>query len=146
MVKSYAGLEMLASLMLGKTVYGDSHKEIGKVLDKQMPHFYLVNSKTPNLVRLYRNLKTEEDSNGNCLGINLLNAVRNYVAHPLRKDTPASIKEEFLKHLDADYMQYMYLHDLCQYYLEYLLLEYCNFEIARAGLNYRRLIEELNLK
>ena len=67
-VKSYAGLEMLASLMLGKTVYGDSHKEIGKVLDKQMPHFYLVNSKTPNLVRLYSDLKIEEDFKWELLG------------------------------------------------------------------------------
>ena len=144
-VKSYAGLEMLASLMLGKTVSGNSNKEIGKVLDKQIPHHSLDVSKTPSLAKLYGNLKVEKDSKGNCLGLNLLNAVRNYVAHPLDRDTPASIKAMYLKHLDADYTQYMFLHDLCQYYLEYLFLEYCNFEVARAGLDYRPLIEELNL-
>ena len=144
-VKSYAGLEMLASLISGQPVRRDSHKEIDKVLNKQMPHRSLDASKTPNLDRLYRNLKTKKDSKGNCLGANLLNEVRNYVAHPIGKDTPASIKEKFLKHVDVDYMHYMFLHDLCQYYLEYLFLEYCNFKIARAGLDYRPLIEELNL-
>ena len=144
--KSYAGLEMLAGLMLGNTVYGNSHKEIGKVLDTQIPHHSLDASKTPSLAKLYDNLQLDKDSNGNCLGLNLLNAVRNYVIHPLDKDKLPSIKAEYLKHLDADYMHYVFLHDLCQYYLEYMFLDYCNFDVAIAGLHYRALIEERNLK
>ena len=57
----------------------------------------------------------------------------------------AGIKREVPEACRRNYMHYMFLHDLCQYYLEYLFLEYCNFKIARAGLDYRPLIEELNL-
>lgn len=144
--KSYAGLEMLAGLKSGKTIYGNSHEEIGKVLDAQIPHSSLDASKTPSLAKLYDNLQLDKDSIGNCLGLNLLNAVRNYVIHPLDKDKLPSIKAEYLKHLDADYMHYVFLHDLCQYYLEYMFLDYCNFDEAIADLHYRALIEERNLK
>ena len=56
----------------------------------------------------------------------MLNEVRNYVAHPYEREKSATIKDRFLKYLDPDMLQYIYLQDLSQFYLEYLFLKYCN--------------------
>ena len=72
-------------------------------------------------------------------GIHLLGGVRNYVAHPLDRDTPAEVKEKYLRHLDADPVNYFYLHDLSQFYLEYGLLSFFGHQTD----GYRRLIEAM---
>ena len=73
------------------------------------------------------------------LGTSLIVAVRNYVAHPLEKGPP-EVKARFLQYLDSDPMQYVYLHDLSQFYLEYMLLRSCGFNMGR----HRQLLEALN--
>ena len=54
-------------------------------------------------------------------GPHVIYSVRNYVMHPLDSNTYA-IKQQHLEQLDDSYSPYFYLHDLCQFYLEYLLL------------------------
>ena len=111
--KSYAGLEMLASLALNKTIRGDSGKEIHKVLSYyQIPNLHLGQSKTPTMARLCDNLDEPAKR-----GPYLLSGVRNYVAHPLDPKTPAEVKKRYLQYLDADTTNYFYLHDLSQFYL-----------------------------
>ena len=51
----------------------------------------------------------------------MIYSVRNCVVHPLDPNTEA-IKHLHLEHLDDSYSPYFYLHDLCQFYLECLLL------------------------
>ena len=52
-VKSYAGLEILASLALDKTIYRGSSEEIHKVLSGyQVPHLRLERAETPTMARL----------------------------------------------------------------------------------------------
>ena len=136
--KSYAGLEMLAGLKLCQTIERDSHKEICKVLDKRMPHYKIVNSKIPVMATLCGKLGVQRK------GVYLLNAVRKYVTHPLDKGTLVEVKQKHLKHLDGDQTHYVYLQDLCQYYLDYLFLSYCGFRMDQTNLAYRRLIEEWN--
>lgn len=54
--KSYAGLEILASLALRKTIYGNSSVEIYKILsDYQIPSLCLDRTKTPTMARLCEN-------------------------------------------------------------------------------------------
>ena len=137
--KSYAGLEMLTGLKLCQTIERDSDKEICKVLDKRMPHYKIVNSKIPVMATLCGKLGVQRK------GVYLLNAVRKYVTHPLDKGTLVEVKQKHLKHLDGDQTHYVYLQDLCQYYLDYLFLSYCGFRMDQTNLAYRRLIEEWNL-
>ena len=131
--KSYAGLEILASLVLGQTIRQDSAKRINEVLSKnRIPHLRLDQSNTPVLAKLCNDLNV-----GNYSGPHLLSNVRNYVPHPLDPKTPAEVKAKHLRYLDADPVNYVYLHDLCQYSLEYAFLKFCGFQPA----GYRPLLE-----
>ena len=133
--KSYAGLEILASLALHKTIYRGSSEEIHKALScYQVPHLRLERAETPTMARLCDSL-----GESGLKGIHLLGGVRNYVTHPLDRDTPAEVKEKYLKHLDPDSVNYIYLHDLSQFYLEYGLLSF--FGHTTGG--HRRLIEAM---
>ena len=135
--KSYAGMEILASLVLGKTIYGGSSEEICRVLsDFQIPHRRLDRAKTPAMARLCEDLDESK-----LRGSYLLGGVRNYVAHPLDPHTPAEVKEKYLRYLDADPVSYFYLYDLSQFYLEYALLKFFGYETADD--NYRRLVETI---
>ena len=71
-------------------------------------------------------------------GVHLLGNVRNYVAHPLDGKRPAKIKELFRHHLDSAPTNYLYLHDLSQFYLEYGLLKFFGWDDVGS---YRRLLE-----
>ncbi len=134
--KSYAGLEILASLALQKTIYGNSSGEIDKVLSAyQIPNLCLDRTKTPTMARLCENLGESE-----MRGVYLLGSVRNYVAHPLNPDTPAEVKVNYLKYLDVDPANYFYLHDLSQFYLDYGLLKFLGFETRDS---HRQLLETL---
>ena len=134
--KSYAGLEILAGLELGKTIYGSPSEEIFKVLsDYQIPNLRLDRTKTPTMARLCDNLGESE-----MRGVCLLGGVRNYVAHPLDPDAQAEVKDKYLKYLDVDPINCFYLHDLSQFYLEYSLLKFLGFE---TGDGHRRLLETI---
>ena len=134
--KSYAGLEILASLVLGKTIYGGSNEEICRILSVyQIPNLRLDRSKTPAMARLCEDLDESE-----LRGPYLLSGVRNYVAHPLNPDTPAEVKEKYLRYLDSDPVSYFYLYDLSQFYLEYALLKFFGYETDGS---YRRLVETM---
>ena len=134
--KSYAGLEILASMKLKRTIRGDSSKDIHKVLSGyEIPHLHLTLEKTPAMTRLSEDLGEIERR-----GCYVLGDVRNYIVHPLDPSRPAEVKEKFLKYLDADVENYFYLHDLSQFYLEYALLKYLGCE---PGSSYRKLLETL---
>ena len=134
--KSYAGLEILASLASHKTIYGGSSEEILKVLsDYQIPNLRLDRTKTPAMARLCKNLG-ESEMRGPCL----LGGVRNYVAHPLNRDAPAEVKDKYLKYLDVDPVNCFYLHDLSQFYLEYGFLKFLGFENIDS---HRQLLETI---
>ena len=134
--KSYAGLEMLASLALNKTIPGDSGKEIHKVLSNyQIPNLHLGQTKTPTMARLCDDLDEFAKR-----GPYLLSGVRNYVAHPLDPKTPAEVKKRYLQYLDADPTNYFYLQDLSQFYLEHALLKFFG---QNTGGRYRQLLETL---
>ena len=124
--KSYAGLEVLASLMLGKPIKGNSADKINKVLSCNfILNICLDEAETPFLARLCRELVKAEENRER--GPYLLNEVRNYVAHPLRRKE-AEIKKKHLDLLDSDMSHYVYLHDLSQFYLEYMFLSFCGYE------------------
>ena len=136
--KSYAGLEILASLARQKTIYHDSSKEVHKVLScYKVPNLCLDQSKTPVMARLSKDL--EESA---LMGAHLLGSVRNYVAHPLDPslNAQAEVKQKHLKYLDVDPANYVYLHDLSQFYLEYGLLKFLGFE---SGDSHRQLLETM---
>ena len=120
---SFAGLEMLANLVLHSPDPKDDVANVKKALDcYDIPHRKINHSDTPESRQLARNLCV------NMTGPDLINSVRNYVAHPLERNSD-TIKQRYLKHLDQNYSPYFYLVDLCQFYLEYLLLiGLCNFQ------------------
>ena len=120
---SFAGLEMLANLVLQNPVPNDDVANVHKALEcYQIPHRKLNQPDTPITTQLARKLGV------NMTGPDLINSVRNYVAHPLERNTD-TIKQRYLKHLDESHSPYFYLVDLCQFYLEYLLLiGLCNYQ------------------
>ena len=133
--KSYLGLELLASLMLQKNIFGNSADQVHEVLSSHnIPNRCLEQNETPLLRSLGTHLGKAETR-----GAPLLGRVRNYVAHPLRRKTPVKIKASYINYLDADPAQYAYLHDLSQFYLEYMLLKFCNYAVKR----HRPLLESL---
>ena len=135
--KSYAGLEMLASLIPGKTVSHDPAPKIGKVLlENKIPNGRLEVAVHPITTRLCQELEVPTSD-----GANLLNEVRNYVTHPLERKKSATIKDLFRKYLDPDMLHYVYLQDLSQFYLEYLFLKYCNSKLCERENWYRGLLE-----
>ena len=133
--KSYAGLEMLASLMLGKTISKKPAPKINKVLcENDIPNCHLEGSRHPITTRLCQELELANNK-----GAYLLNEVRNYITHPLKPETAAKIKRNAFEQLDSDLMQYTYLYDLSQFYLEYLFLRFCNCDFNERS---RLLCEE----
>ena len=133
--KSYAGLEILASLIAKKTIERRAGEEIDKVLAYcEVPNRLLTEDIAPITTRLCAFLDVSDRQ-----GAHLLNSVRNYVAHPLDTKTQAEIKELHLNHLDVDPMNYVHLHDLSQFYLEYLFLKFCAYRPS----DYRPLLEQL---
>ena len=90
--KSYAGIEILASLASNETIRGDSSKEIHRVLlNYRIPHLQLNNRNSPTMTRLCEDLGESK-----LRGAFLLGDVRNYVVHPLNPSTSAEIKEKQL--------------------------------------------------
>ena len=137
MATSYASLEVLAGLMLNETISGNSDKEISETLSKpcyKIPNTDIEEAQNPVTTRFRKELDVSEKQ-----GPYLLNTVRNYIIHPLDRKRQARIKEPLSKYLDADKIQYVYLHDLSQFYLEYMFLKYCNFVVAVN--DHRRLLE-----
>ena len=135
MATSYSGLEVLAGLASNKTIDRKLDKAICQVLSTyRIPNTNIEESKNPVTTRIRSELGVCEKQ-----GPYLLNNVRNYVIHPLDKNQQAQIKETLSKYLDTDKIQYVYLHDLSQFYLEYILLKYCNFDVGVD--NHRRLLE-----
>ena len=133
--KSYAGLEILASLTLARTIEYDSRKEITNVLSSgQVPHLQLSAPDAPVMTKLCRDLNV-----GNYQGPYLLNTVRSYVPHPLERGTAAEVKARHIKYLDADPMNYVYLHDLSQFYFEHIFLGLCGY----SPRDYRPLLETM---
>ena len=136
--KSYAGLEILAGLLSGQTIrYGG-----GDVVDAQLgkvgvPNQILCESINPMTHGLCKTLIQREKCGECCHGAHLLNDVRNYISHPLDPENPATIKQRFRTSLEGEVTPYFVLHDLSQFYLEYLLLGLCEFFIGE----HRRLIE-----
>ena len=133
--KSCFGLEILASMIWGQPIDRNAAKVIDRVLRcYQIPERQFSGSSSLVLDQLRKNLNCSDD-----LGSSLIVAVRNYVAHPLDKNTP-EVKAHFLQYLDSDPMQYVYLHDLSQFYLEYMFLRSCGLSIGC----HRQLLEALN--
>ena len=94
MATSYAGLEVLAGLVLNKTISGNSDKEISKVLSKscyKIPNTNIEEVQNPVTTRFRKELDVCEKQ-----GPYLLNTVRNYVIHPLDRNRQARIKEPLL--------------------------------------------------
>ena len=133
--KSYTGLEILASLMLQKKIFGDASEEIHMVLSKhKMPYRCLEQSDTPLLSNLGKHLGQAE-----VRGSHLLGRVRNYVTHPLRSKMPVKIKPSYVNYLDTNPTHYAYLHDLSQFYLEYSFLKFIGYSMD----GHRKLLESL---
>lgn len=113
---SYTGLDMLASQVLADPHPSDSVENIRKALKHfNIPNLYLDKEETPITTQLATRL------NINKTGPHMIYSMRNYVVHPLDSDS-AAIKQSYLEYLDNNYSSYLYLHDLCQFYVEYLLL------------------------
>ena len=134
LAKSYAGLAILTGLEHGKTITRNTDENVHSLLDEyQIPHRYI--DKLPISYELSKKLSV-----GNMKGSYLLNKVRNYVEHPLQKGDDPQIAAQFLRHLDANAVQYAYLHDLSQFYLEYTFLGFLGFQPN----DYRPLLEIMN--
>ncbi|MCZ0941163.1 MAG: hypothetical protein OXJ55_21170 [Caldilineaceae bacterium] len=131
---SYEGLTTLAFLILkASRVDGPDWHNIDKALQlSNVPHRCLDECTTPVTFQLAKDLDAK------CSGVLLLNMIRNYIMHPLKRGK-YTIKTKYQDHLDSDTYLYRYLHDLCQFYLEYLLLNgLCGFKPQY----YRSLLEE----
>ena len=125
LVISYTGLEMVARLVLGEDAnrndegYSTSSKKINRALERInesdciVRNIVLDESQTPRMAALAENLSVKKN------GPWLLSEVRHYIVHPLER-----IGEERYKELDSDSSLYVYLHDLSQYYLEYMFLAF----------------------
>lgn len=112
--KSYTGLNLLASLQREKEVSGS------KYIKESLSDYSVPNLSTPVVDRIAKHLGGRRRQ-----GPDLLDRVRGYIAHPLEKGTPVKVKQEPLFYLDREPREYLYLHDLCQFYLEYMFLAYC---------------------
>jgi len=119
---SYAGLDMLAHLLISNSSRESSTQVVEKALAKhKVPDPCLDSSRTPVTTSLATELGLSQS------GIPLLNSVRNYVVHPLKRNSH-TFKSQHAELLDNTYSEYFYVHDLSQYFLEYLFLHgLCNF-------------------
>ena len=130
--KSCAGLEIISGLVLEQAIRGKAQDAIDKVLRcYKIPHRYLDVSKNPVTYKLCSDLNIPNGS-----GASLLVNVRNYIVHPLDKNT--AVKPGHLLYVDGDIVQYAHLHNLSQFYLEYMLLRFCGLKVTR----YRQLRED----
>ena len=131
--KSCAGLETLASLVRGQTVFGDAKDAIDKILRcYKIPYRQLDNSKNPVTHKLCADLSIADNN-----GSGLLVDARNYVIHPLDKNNTV-VKLGHLQYVDGDMVRYAHLHNLSQFYLEYMLLRFCGHNVV----SYRPLRED----
>ena len=129
--KSCGGLEIIAGLVLGRTIRNTAKADFDKVLRcYKIPHRHLDANTNPATHQLCSDLNIS-NNNGACLLVD----VRNYVAHPLDKNPV--IKPGYLQHVDGDLAHYIHLHDLSQFYLEHVLLRFCGFAVA----HHRQLLE-----
>ena len=126
--KSYTGLNLLSSLQQGRAVSGS------KNIRKTLSEYKIPNLSTAVVRRISNRLGGRKRQ-----GPDLLDRVRGYIAHPLDTGTPAKVKQEPLEYLDSEPMDYMYLHDLSQFYLEYMFLAYCGLGFA----DHRPLLESI---
>lgn len=119
---SYAGLDMLAHLLISNPARENSTQVVEKALEEhKVPNPCLDSSRTPVTANLATELGLSQS------GVPLLNSVRNYVVHPLQKNSHA-VKSQHAELLDKTYSKYFYVHDLSQYFLEYLFLHgFCNY-------------------
>ena len=119
--KSFAGLEILASLVTGKTFTRNPSPTIDEVLCRyNIPNRTIESETLPVMKRLCDELEIEKP-----MGAYLINQRRNYVMHPLDPKQPARVKERHMTVLDTDPIKYAFVHDLSQFYLEYTFLEFC---------------------
>ena len=141
--ESYAALEILASLVQGKTIVGDGGKQISEVLkDKGVPRRSLKELNLPAFTKISNILQDRPKE-----GVYLLSQVRNYGHHPLEKGTPPEIKPDIHDVSQNELRLLVYLHDLGQFYFEHLFLAYCGFLDNWASTAFRRfrpLLVELN--
>ena len=109
--ESYAGLETLASVVLGKTDF-ESKKGIEEALCRaDVPHRDLTKLDIPAFNELRQALDEESRK-----GVYLLNGVRNYVPHPLQGFKPfAEIKSPLYEVLQENNSAPVYLHDLANF-------------------------------
>ncbi len=132
---SYAGLDMLAHLLISNPARDSSTRVVERALEQfNVPDPCLDASRTPVTARLATVLGLNRS------GVPLLNSVRNYVVHPLQRNSH-TFKTQHSELLDNSYSEYFHVHDLSQYFLEYLLLQgLCSYTPER----YRRLSETIN--
>ena len=126
--KSYTGLNLLSSLQQGRAVSGS------KNIRKTLSEYKIPNLSTAVVRRISNRLGGRKRQ-----GPDLLDRVRGYIAHPLDTGTPVKVKQEPLEYLDSEPMEYVYLHDLSQFYLEYMFLAYCGLGFA----DHRPLLESI---
>ena len=126
--KSYTGLNLLSSLQQGRAVSGS------KNIRKTLSEYKIPNLSTAVVRRISNRLGGRKRQ-----GPDLLDRVRGYIAHPLDTGTPAKVKQEPLEYLDSEPMDYVYLHDLSQFYLEYMFLAYCGLGFV----DHRPLLESI---
>ena len=99
--KSYTGLNLLSSLQQGRAVGGS------KNIKKTLSEYKIPNLSTAVVRRISNRLGGRKKQ-----GPDLLDRVRNYIAHPLETGTSVKVKQEPLKYLDSEPVDYVYLHDL----------------------------------
>ena len=129
--KSYAGLEIVAGLLSGRTLRNDGGDEVdAQLCNVGILDHLLCESDNPITYGLCRSLIQKERCDECSHGAHLLNDVRNYIAHPLDPNNAATIKERFRASLDSEALTYFVLHDLSQFYLEYLLLALCKTSVC----------------
>ena len=126
--KSYTGLNLLSSLQQGTVVSGSAH------IKKTLRDYTIPKLSTEVVKRISKRLGAAKRQ-----GPELLDRVRGYVAHPLEGGQHVKIKPEALEHLDSDPMEYLHLHDLSQFYLEYMFLAFCGLSFEK----HRPLLEDI---
>ncbi len=131
--KSYEALEFLSGLILSDPDPKDYAQNIAKALkDYDIPNRKLQISSNPETTKIMRDLGISGS------GFQLINSVRNYVTHPMEKKNPKATKALYRDYLDTEFAPYLFVHDLSQFYLEYLFLKaFCDYTPPR----HRYLIE-----
>ena len=130
----FSGLELLAYQIIKKPKKNNPADNIKRALQQyNIPRQCLDESKTPVTSQAARNLDAGQS------GVELLTSIRNYVVHPT-EFYRLTTEHDLLLHPNKKYPPFYFVHDLGQFYLEYLFLEMCGYKPQF----YRPLIEELN--